>query len=148
MDRSDIVETEELFRNVLRMAKLQWQQVSDTGLSRTAIAALYLLEQKGDLKATEIAEMLQITSGAVTFIVDQLIEQGVVDRDRDVVDSRVVIMKITPAGRAFLETLMVARQQFIERLFIGLEQEDVEHIKRIFKVILVNLKQNKENSDH
>jgi DNA-binding MarR family transcriptional regulator len=146
MDRCDLIETEELFRNVMRMGKLQWQQVSDSGLSRTAIATLYLLEQRGELKATEIAELLQVTSGAVTGIVDHLIEDGFVERDRDVADRRVVIMKIAPEGRSFLESLIVARQQFIERVFIGLDQEDMDHIKRIFKVILVNLRQNKDNS--
>lgn len=69
-------------------------------LSPSQLVLLVQLKISGGMKATEIAEFVGVTPGAVTAMCDKLEKAGLVERVRDSEDRRVVTMKLTSEGKA------------------------------------------------
>lgn len=73
------------------------------GVSAPEMLALELLGRDGELGPSELAARLQMTTGAVTALVDRLEERGFVVRERHPSDRRRVILRRTPAAAAAIE---------------------------------------------
>jgi DNA-binding MarR family transcriptional regulator len=63
------------------------------GLTATDLKCLDLLDRMGPLTAGRLAEVVGLTGGAVTGIIDRLEAGGFVQRERDPTDRRRVIIK-------------------------------------------------------
>jgi DNA-binding MarR family transcriptional regulator len=74
-------------------------------LSLTAAATLSTLERTGPRRLTDLAVNEEISQPSMTILVNQLVERGLAERSRDAADARVVLVSITPAGRAHLGNL-------------------------------------------
>ena len=89
--------------------------------SRSDMRCLDLLNRLGPMTAGQLAEETQLSTGAVTFMLDRLEEAEVVKRRRDTEDRRRVWVEIVPEAR--------------ERL-AGLQQpiaEEMRQVARHFK---------------
>lgn len=136
-DRQDnLYELESTFRLLFRKIRTSWTRFEEQGVSASQAVILEKLEAEGPLKVSQIAEMLYITSGAVTSLSDKLISGGFASRTRSEEDRRVVMMEITDKGREVLESLHRHRSEVVECFFGRLPKEDVDHLNRIFKQIL------------
>jgi DNA-binding MarR family transcriptional regulator len=124
-----------LFKHLVKTMTHAWRSKMGD-LSLTQFRVLFHLNADGPYKATELADKVQVTSGAVTGIADRMIERGWIERERDGIDRRVVLLRITPAGRQLLESLLESQQETIAAFFKGLPHEDIEHLKRIFTKLL------------
>ena len=69
-----------------------------SGLSLTAAATLATLQRSGPCRLTELAVHEGVTQPAMTQLVARLHGSGLVDRDTDPDDGRVVRVRITAAG--------------------------------------------------
>jgi DNA-binding MarR family transcriptional regulator len=75
------------------------------GLNATDFKCLDVLAQRGPLTAGRLAEILGLTGGAITGVIDRLEAAGFVQRERDPGDRRRVIIK--PCGsQAYAKTLV------------------------------------------
>jgi DNA-binding MarR family transcriptional regulator len=72
------------------------------GLNVPQYTALAVLDEKGEVTMGVLAEGLGITMGAVTNIVDRLIDAGLATRDRGTEDRRIVKVRLTDKGRDIL----------------------------------------------
>jgi DNA-binding MarR family transcriptional regulator len=68
------------------------------------VAMFHLKHGMAD-NAAQIARCLGHNSGAVTRMLDQLEERGLIERTRDKADRRIVIVALTEAGSALLDRL-------------------------------------------
>jgi DNA-binding MarR family transcriptional regulator len=66
------------------------------GLNPTDWRCLDMLGTRGPMTAGQLAEAAQLTTGAVTGVLDHLEAAGLVRRVRDTVDRRRVIVEVTP----------------------------------------------------
>jgi DNA-binding MarR family transcriptional regulator len=67
------------------------------GLNRTDTRCLDIIERHGPMTAGQLAAEVHLTTGAVTAVVDRLERLGLVERTRDTVDRRRVLLEVTPA---------------------------------------------------
>lgn len=75
------------------------QAVADRlGMSSSDIGVLGLLDRRGPMTAGELAEATGLTSGAITGLIDRLLDANLVRRDEDAADRRRVI--VTPLRRS------------------------------------------------
>src|SRR6185369_1624487 len=71
------------------------------GLNRTDLDCLSIVHLAGSATAGELAEITGLTTGAVTGVIDRLVQAGFVRRDADPDDRRRVIVRAVPEpGRA------------------------------------------------
>ena len=70
------------------------------GVNRTDLRCLELLIERDGTSPTELADLLGLTSGSVTAMLDRLDRTGFLHRSSDPSDRRKSIVAITPNGRA------------------------------------------------
>jgi DNA-binding MarR family transcriptional regulator len=68
------------------------------GVTSTELEVLGTLVARGALSAGDLARRTGLTSGAVTRLIDRLVERGSVRRLADPADRRRVLVEITPAA--------------------------------------------------
>jgi DNA-binding MarR family transcriptional regulator len=83
------------------------------GLSQTAAATLATLERSGPRRLTALAVQQGVTQPAMTQLIGRLQDSGLVRREADPADGRVVQVRLTDQGR---ETLARRRAVRAERL--------------------------------
>lgn len=87
-------------------ARLTRQIDAEIGISDTRQChALATLADRGDTRPRELADLLELTSGGTTYLVDQLESHGVVERRYGAVpnDRRAVLISLTSCGWAASE---------------------------------------------
>ncbi|WP_166237749.1 MarR family winged helix-turn-helix transcriptional regulator [Paenibacillus turpanensis] len=139
MDHHKLLELDDVVRMVYRKMTQAWTQNVERGISSSQAWILELLEQRGRLRASEIAELLGITSGAVTALCDKLISAGYASRSRTEEDRRVVYVEATPEGIEMLRTFESTRRMIIQQFFQGLSDDDQADLVRIYKKVLNNI---------
>ncbi|MGP4018434.1 MarR family winged helix-turn-helix transcriptional regulator [Saccharopolyspora sp. 5N708] len=83
-----------------------WEQAvaRSTDLSQTAMIALTAVDEQDGRTHREVAQRCWVRPATLTPVIDALESDGLLTRQRDTVDRRVVRLCITPAGREALNT--------------------------------------------
>ncbi len=129
----------ELFSNVLKKMKKEWTKQLEHGISPSQYFILKTLEHSGSRKATELAEVIQMTPGAITGASDKLVSEGYAERKGAKEDRRVVYLEITDKGKKFVKFMFEKQKAVTAKFFEGLSDEDINHLIRIYQQISHNL---------
>jgi DNA-binding MarR family transcriptional regulator len=97
-------------------------------LSLTAASTLHRLEDGGVHRVTELSCVEGITQPAMTQLVSRLERDSLAERVKDASDGRVVLIRITPAGREALRARRDARARRLNELLAALPDADREAI--------------------
>jgi DNA-binding MarR family transcriptional regulator len=84
------------------------------GLSESDVDALELLIDTGAATAGKLAEVMGLTTGAVTRVIDRLEQAGYVRRTTDPADRRRVVVEVVPEKVATLESMMGSLERAAE----------------------------------
>ena len=74
-------------------------------LTMSQTKALYLVVAAGQLRMSELATRLGVTSSTATGVVDGLVSHGLLIRHEDPADRRQVVVSATPEAEATLQSL-------------------------------------------
>jgi DNA-binding MarR family transcriptional regulator len=80
-------------------------------ISMAHLFLMTMIEKQGPLAMTRVAELIGSDPPTATGIVSRMEERGLVRREHDTRDRRVVLVTLTDAGDAELQTLQLARRQ-------------------------------------
>lgn len=106
------------------------------GEAELSYAQLELLSElllRGELPAGELAAAARLSPGAVTEMLDHLAQAGHVERARSPTDKRVVVSRLTPAGRALLLAKRDAWEARWERALDGLSKQDLRAATEVLR---------------
>ncbi|WP_336784435.1 MarR family winged helix-turn-helix transcriptional regulator [Paenibacillus sp. MMO-177] len=132
-------ELDDVFRKLRRLINSEYNRFNVHGLGMTEGKMVIILAQQGPQKASTMAELLRITSGAVTGISDRLIDLGFVERSRSEYDRRIVMLSVTDEGRKLVDHVMEMRERIMFKLYDGFELDDIEKATDIFIRMAANL---------
>jgi DNA-binding MarR family transcriptional regulator len=93
---------------------------------------IMMLSKRGSCNASDIANMLGVTSGAVTGLTDKLVNLGLMNRIRSEEDRRVVHFSLTEKGIELSKQIFQERLQRLMSVFTKLEDEDLEKMMDVF----------------
>jgi DNA-binding MarR family transcriptional regulator len=105
---------------------------TDFQLASGQVFVMMMLHKQGICKATDIANHLGVTSGAVTGLTDKLVNLGLMSRIRSEEDRRVVQFTLTDKGVDVLKQIRQERLQMLFGLFEKLEIDDLEKMLDVF----------------
>jgi DNA-binding MarR family transcriptional regulator len=94
-----------------------------SGLSMTAVSTMAALEQTGPARLTALANRAGVTQPAMTQLISRLEEGGLVRREADIADGRVVQVAITDQGRAMMARRRAARAERLAVILTRLSPE-------------------------
>src|SRR5436190_12257680 len=85
----------------------------------------------GRATMSDIARLTYQSAATVTGIIDRLADAGLVERERDRVDRRVVYVHITEAGTSKLDEIGTERRKQMERMTRSLTDKELEQLNSI-----------------
>jgi MarR family transcriptional regulator, 2-MHQ and catechol-resistance regulon repressor len=94
------------------------------GITPTEFAILEALYHKGPLLLGEVQRKILVTSGGITYLVDRLVEKGLVKREQCPEDRRARYAVLTPAGQALIKKIFPTHAARIEQAMSGLTQAE------------------------
>lgn len=92
----------------------------------------------------EVAAFCATDRTTLTRTVDRMVEDGLVQRDRDLVDRRQVHLVLTEKGRAVYERALLDVTRFNDRITGALKAEEVEWLRPMIRRVLVHVLEDKD----
>lgn len=96
---------------------------------------LRLLAREERLKVTDIAACLGVTLSAITGLINRLYKLGLVTRDPDDADRRIVWIKLTPKGQELIDQLNEKRALKLAELLREMPEEDFRKFEELLSFI-------------
>ncbi len=105
-----------------------WLNWMDLDLTMPQFKLLLLIASRKGLTVGDLAQRLGVTPPTVTIMLDRLVEHGLVRREDDPVDRRLVIACITASGLRLLQRLNVHADTEITECIGDLSPEDLRSL--------------------
>jgi MarR family 2-MHQ and catechol resistance regulon transcriptional repressor len=100
------------------------EDVARHEITTTEFAILEVLYHKGPMLLGEVQRKILVTSGGITYLVDRLVEKGLVKREQCPEDRRARYAVLTPAGQALIKRIFPGHAARIEQAMSGLTQAE------------------------
>jgi DNA-binding MarR family transcriptional regulator len=84
--------------------------------------------KKEGISVKELAERLSVTPGAITQFVDPLVEKGLVVREGDTNDRRIVRLKLTEQARSHFEKFRQEHMASMFKIFEVLSNDELKQL--------------------
>lgn len=117
----DLLRTVGSFDRLLRLLR---RLTTPDGLSLTAASTLYLLDEAGTQRISDLAVAEGVTQPGMTQLISRLERDGLAHRRSDPTDRRVVAVEITAAGRELVAHRRRARADRLADLLAGVTAEE------------------------
>lgn len=98
------------------------------GVSMAHLHLISMLERHGELPMSRIAEVLDVSVSSATGLVDRIEERGFVERIRVADDRRVVLVRLTAAGRQILADAEGVQDDLVARVLERLEDGQLDRL--------------------
>ena len=108
----------------------------DHGISRVQGVVLTIAGKHEGLSIKDVAERMGISGSAATQLVDSSVREGLLSRDVDSNDRRVMRISLTPVGRSRLEKYREARIEAMSELLGALGSREIETFRDLLKKIV------------
>jgi DNA-binding MarR family transcriptional regulator len=116
LDPSTEAAVDRMTRIVKHLDRVSGKTTARFGVNVGEFKVLLKLDRHGSMTAGELADVLNLSTGATTNRLDGLEEAGYVTRTRDPEDRRSVLVDVTEEGREVLERIVDAQ---------GVEERDL-----------------------
>ena len=117
----EVLDTVPLVMGAIR-ATMRSHRVAD--LSVPQFRALAFLNRHPGASLGDIADHIGLTLSAISRLVDDLVERGLVLREPSPTDRRYITLALTPEGRHILETMRQATQVDLMARLDGLSEDE------------------------
>jgi DNA-binding MarR family transcriptional regulator len=97
---------------------------------------LRFLRRKGALSISELAEALGVTGSSVTTACKRLEKAGLVTRERQNHDERMVRVTLTSQGHEHIEAWHRRRREIVEQWLAGLEPQEQVMLQQLLERLL------------
>ncbi|TMV05669.1 MarR family transcriptional regulator [Ruegeria sediminis] len=109
-------------RRILRATELYGRRIKQTtGVTAAQFRALQIIAEKDDATAKEIALRMRVSQATVTSLVDKLVAEGLVLREKSEQDRRQINIHLTGKGRRTVAEAPDPLQQRFVRKFSAME---------------------------
>lgn len=108
-------------------------------LTISQFGVLEALHHLGPLSQRQLADKILRSSGNLTMVIDNLERDGLVGRERDQKDRRVMTVSLTPRGHKLIEMLMPQHVQNVLGVFTALSPEELTQLASLSKKLGLSL---------
>jgi DNA-binding MarR family transcriptional regulator len=116
-----------------QISRLGEKNISCLGICTTEFKILRILQDEGPTPMARLSDATVLTQPAITSFVDKLERQGLVRRDRDRHDRRVIRIAIMGKGRTLFKRGLRIHSQFVTGLLSGLNEAELSRFSTIMK---------------
>ena len=111
-----------------------------TKITMPQFIVLESLHRHGELKMTDMANFMNVTTAAMTGVVDRLVRDGFATRMHDPDDRRIVKIHLTAKGLNTVKRVLDDRKKMTMKIFGMISQEERDNYLKILEHISDHLK--------
>jgi DNA-binding MarR family transcriptional regulator len=100
------------------------------GISMAQLHILYTLQRSGEMPMSRLADVLQVSLSNATGLIDRIEERGFVERTRVPEDRRVVVIRVTEAGRRMLDEIDAVSTELLRSVFDRIGRSQLSGVAR------------------
>ena len=104
------------------------RHLSDHNLTISQFGVLEAVYHLGPLSQRQLADKILRSSGNLTMVIDNLERDGLVRRDRDELDRRIMRISLTDEGRALIEQVLPRHVQGIREVFSAMHPDELAQL--------------------
>jgi MarR family 2-MHQ and catechol resistance regulon transcriptional repressor len=104
-------------------------------LGATEFGVLEVLYHKGELAVCDVQRRILVESSSTTYVVDKLVERGLVRRRASDADRRVVLLALTAAGRRLMTRIFPPHADAIRHAVGTLSPSDQAQAARLLRTL-------------
>ena len=120
------------------------RELAQAGLTLSQWQVLATLSRLDKATMGEVAAFCATDRTTLTRTVDRMVDDGLVQRDRDLVDRRQVHLNLTDKGQDVFESALLDVTRFNDRVTGVLKAEEVERLQPMIRRVLVHVLEDKE----
>jgi DNA-binding MarR family transcriptional regulator len=105
-----------------------WHQI---GLSHSQVGMLFMIHHHRDSNVKQIAEYLGVTKSAITQLIDPLVSNGLILRQNDPTDRRIVRFNLTEKGKKTFKEINKLKFSGLRSALENLSDEELEQLARL-----------------
>ncbi len=118
------------YNYVMQNVKLSLE--NDT-LSLNEFVALEALQAKGSLTTSELIDKVLIANSSMTYVLDGLCKKGLVKREKDKVDRRIIRIELTDSGYDVIRALYEVHRTHMRQIFDVLSPAEEKQMQDLLK---------------
>lgn len=96
------------------------------GLSMSEFMVLELLYHKGSQTIQSVAKKVLLTSGSMTYVINQLEKKQMIQRKRDPQDGRITYVSLNEQAKSFMKSAFKEHEKMIEKMFSSLDEQQLQ----------------------
>lgn len=123
----------------------EWIEL-DLKLSKTELFSLLYLSRKEQTTMTELADAIGVPMSTATGLVDRLVRQRYVKRDRREEDRRIVVLVLTEEGQTLIDNFKQVISEYLSFIIDDLSAEEQKFLLRIILKVFKKLQHRKETN--
>lgn len=123
-------------RMIRGFARRESNHLSRGKITIPQLGVLEQLSLRKEIPMSELAKQMNVTCPAATGLIDRLIAQGLVARQGDPEDRRVIRISLTPKGRRALNNIWDQKRRMIQEVFGQIPAADrAQYLATLEKVV-------------
>ena len=103
------------------------------GLTPSEFGVLEALYHKGPMSLTELQQKILVTSGGMTYLIDQLEKKGHVSRKPIPSDRRACQASLTSKGRKMIARIFPTHAETLEKILAGLSRAEQKTARKLLR---------------
>ena len=113
--------------------------VRPAGLTALQYTALTVLERHADMSSAQLARQSFVTAQSMADMITALESRGLIERNRDTVDRRRLVVALTPEGRKLLDLYRDEVFEMEAQMTAGLTSAQITRLRRSLHACHANL---------
>jgi DNA-binding MarR family transcriptional regulator len=148
MPKSSLIEFSDKINEIMpviarEFIRHQVGELSKGKITLPQLLALDFVQKQSELKMTDLAHLLGVTTAAITGIAGRMVKYGYLVRVFDPADRRIIKVKLTPKGEQLLNKVNRARREMVVNVFSKISQAEREEYLKILTHVYEALAQEK-----
>ncbi|WP_293910140.1 MarR family transcriptional regulator [Deinococcus sp.] len=120
------------------------RHLADYDLTVSQFGALEALYHLGPMSQRRLAGKILRSSGNLTMVVDNLVKAGLVRRDQDTVDRRIMNVSLTEVGHGLVARVLPPHVQGVVDVFSVLSRSELSQLARLSRKLGLALSETDE----
>jgi MarR family transcriptional regulator, organic hydroperoxide resistance regulator len=126
-----------LVQKLVRIFQLfERDQIKVHGFTTSQCYALIELYKAGSLTMNELSERMNLNTSTMTRIMDNLVRDKYVERDRDEADRRIVVVRLTEKGKEATGKLNDTVIDYYRQIIANIPEGQMEEILKSVEILL------------
>lgn len=124
----------------------EWIEL-DQEISKTELLSLLIVDRHGEVIMSQIADYIHVPLSTATGLVNRLVKDGFLQRERSEEDRRIVSIRLTEKGKNLVNSLKNTLESYLGRINSVLTDEERKILFEVFGKIIELLNREKGSGE-